>query len=494
MANRITGLASGMDVDSMVKEMMKARRASYDNMIKKRTKLEWQQEDYRTLSSKIVDFRNNKLSSFNLSSAISAKTSQVSGDANTLTINSTSSTASGALNVKVDEVATAGYNLYSFSAADKGKSLEDLGFSLSGAGASTVDVTINNKTIKINKDATLSDLSTAINASSSTLKATALYDVTSGKFSITSTQTGENQLSITDTVFSSRLSALESNAGSDAKVTINGISYNQAGNRFDLNGFDFTVKAKSASAIPTTITAVQDTSKIIDTIKSFVTEYNSLIGSINSELSEAVNRTYKPLTSDEKKEMTEDEIKQWEEKARSGTLRNDSILSGMLSNFRIAATPLIAGIVDSSGNKLSIGITTGSYSEKGKLVLDESKLRAALETEPDKVISLFTAKGTDTSPNSSTSGVFAKMSATSMTAIKSLSSKAGTSLVSSDASAAFLESSLMSTQIRAMKDQESRMLSRLNAIENQYFKQFSAMEKAISSFNTQSSALSSFSS
>lgn len=34
MANRITGLASGMDVDNLVKEMMKARRTSYDNMIK----------------------------------------------------------------------------------------------------------------------------------------------------------------------------------------------------------------------------------------------------------------------------------------------------------------------------------------------------------------------------------------------------------------------------------------------------------------------------
>lgn len=192
--------------------------------------------------------------------------------------------------------------------------------------------------------------------------------------------------------------------------------------------------------------------------------------------------------------MTDDEIKQWEEKARSGTLRNDGTLSTMLSDLRIAATSLVAGIVDGNGNKLTIGITTGTYTEKGKLVLDESKLRTALEASPDKVINLFTAKSTDTSPGSSTSGVFAKMSASSMTALKSISTKAGTSTVSSDTSAAFLESSLISAQLRTMKDQESRMLSRLNSIETQYFKQFSAMEKAISSFNTQSSALMSFTS
>lgn len=252
------------------------------------------------MSSKIVDFRNNKLSSFNMSSAISAKTSQVSGDTNTLTINATASTANGSLNVTVDKVATTGNSVYTFSAADKGKTLEDLGFALSGAGSSTVNVNINNQTIKVSKDAKLSDLAAAISTNAGTLKATALYDANSGQFSISATQTGENQLSLQDNVFTSR-TPTGGQAGTDAEVKINGISYKQASNRFAVNGFDFTVKAQSATSVPTTISAVQDTAKIIDTIKSFVTEYNSLIASVNSELSEAVNRTYKPLTAEEKK-------------------------------------------------------------------------------------------------------------------------------------------------------------------------------------------------
>ncbi|ANY66967.1 hypothetical protein BBD42_11170 [Paenibacillus sp. BIHB 4019] len=489
---RMAGLASGLQVDDMVKELMKARRTTYDNMVKKRTQLEWKQEDYRSMSTKIADFRYNKLTSFNLSSAISAKTSEVGGDTNALTLNATSSTAAGTLNVQVNQVATASNSVYTFNTTERAQSLEDLGFELSAPGADTVDVRINGKNITVSKDAKLSDLAQAINANSSNVKATALYDANTGRLSISASQTGIGQLSLQDDVFTGRVPT-SSQEGVNAEITVNGLTYEQAGNRFNINGVDFTVKAASQSGSTTTLNVVKDTTKIIDTIKSFITEYNSLIGSINTELSEEKYRTFKPLTDDEKKEMSDKEVDLWESKARSGSLKNDSILSGMVSDLRIAATSLISGIADQDGNRLSIGITTGSYSDKGKLILDETKLRTALETDADSVISLFTAKGTDTSPGSSTSGVFAKMTATTTKTLSGLREKAGTSLISSDINSAFAENSLINSQLRTMKEQESRMTARLTAIENQYYKQFSAMETAINKFNSQSSALTSFS-
>ncbi|PWW08352.1 flagellar hook-associated protein 2 [Paenibacillus cellulosilyticus] len=468
---RITGLSSGLDVDSLVKQLMKAEKTKYDNMVKKRTKTEWQQEDYRSMAAKIVDFRNNKLASFNLSSAISAKTSEVSGDTSALTINSTSSSASGTLNVTVNQVATSSSYLYSFKSGTT-------------SFATDTDITINGQKITMTAGQTMSDLADAINKSTGTYKASAIYS--NGQLSITATNTGADGLSVSgfdsDTVTADETTY----KGVNAKVTVNGVQLaEQASNKFSVNGFTFTAKNKTATDSSTTITATRDTAKIVETIKSFVSEYNSLISSINSELSEKKYYDYNPLTSDEKEEMSDDEIELWESKARSGTLHSDSTLSKMLSEFRTAATSLVAG---------GIGITTGSYSENGKLILDETKLTEALESDPDKVVNLFSAKSSDTSPSSKTSGVFAKMMDSAMDALKSMQTKAGTSTTSTDTTATFLENSLLSSQIRDMKSREEREQDRLDDLEDYYYKMFSAMETAISKYNSQASAFSSLTS
>ncbi|RIX47303.1 flagellar cap protein FliD [Paenibacillus nanensis] len=491
---RLSGFASGLDVDSMVKELMKARRTTYDNMVKNRTKVEWQQEDYRTMSSKIVDFRNNKLASYNLSNAINAKTSEVSGETNALTMNSTGSKAAGGINVTVTEVATAANTIYEFNNKNGGveKTLGELGFA--SADADNIVVKINGVEIKAAKTGTLSDLAAAINAKSSTAKASALYDAASGKFSITATKTGVTDPGTNTGLniegFSTDIGAAsefiksvdDTNKGKNAEITVNGINYKQSSNRFSINGFDFTVKAKTTTANGASITAVQDTNKIMETIKSFVNDYNSLISTIGKELSEAKYRTYAPLSADEKKEMSDKEIELWEEKARSGTLRNDSTLSKFVNELRSTTLSLVKGIKLPDGTSVSIGITTGSYTEKGKLVLDETKLRSALESNPEEVTALF----------SGSTGVFSKMRDSAMTALTSLQERAGTSLTSSDPSSSFMENSLLSNQIRQMKSREDLLLDRLKRQEDQYYKQFTAMETAINKYNSQASTFSSF--
>ncbi|MGO4547475.1 flagellar filament capping protein FliD [Paenibacillus sp. 2TAB23] len=490
---RLSGFASGLDIDAMVKELMKAKRSSYDTMIKNRTKVEWQQEDYRSISTKIVDFRNNKLSAFNLSNAMSAKTSEVSGDTAALTVNSTSPTALGSLDVRVDEVAKAANTVFKFSGGTVNgggadKTLSELGFDLTSGNLAVIE--INNVIITANGSDTLSTLAKQINAVSGSVKATALYDASSGSFSITASKTGATELDTNGATvtglavngFTATNATENFTDGKNAKVQINGIEYNQANNRFVVGGIDFTVKAKTAANSSTAIATTQDTNKTMETIKSFVTEYNNLINSVNTELSEARNRSFAPLTSEEKKEMSDKEIEQWEAKARSGTLRNDGTLSQLVSDLRTTVTSLIGGIVDGNGKKLSIGITTGGYTEKGKLVLDETKLRTALESSPDEVTALFMGS----------TGVFSKMSKSSMTALNSLSKKAGTSLVSTDLNASFKDNSALSTQIRNMKTRESSLLTRLDRMEEQYYKQFSAMESAINKYNSQSSSLGSF--
>lgn len=64
---RITGLASGMDIDQMVKDLMKVERMPLDKLKQKQQTLEWQRDDYRSLNTLFFNFRqtltNMKLTS-----------------------------------------------------------------------------------------------------------------------------------------------------------------------------------------------------------------------------------------------------------------------------------------------------------------------------------------------------------------------------------------------------------------------------------------------
>jgi len=99
-----------------------------------------------------------------------------------------------------------------------------------------------------------------------------------------------------------------------------------------------------------------------------------------------------PLTDDEKAAMSESTVESYEKKAKTGLLRNDEILSSLLSNLRTALYESIDGV---SGGIYSIGITTSSnLSDNGKLNIDETKLRDAIKADPDRVMNIFSKTST----------------------------------------------------------------------------------------------------
>lgn len=59
-----------------------------------------------------------------------------------------------------------------------------------------------------------------------------------------------------------------------------------------------------------------------------------MIDMVNGKLTEKKYRDYTPLTEEQKKDMTEKQIELWEEKAKSGLLRGDTILSGATNQMR----------------------------------------------------------------------------------------------------------------------------------------------------------------
>jgi flagellar hook-associated protein 2 len=147
-------------------------------------------------------------------------------------------------------------------------------------------------------------------------------------------------------------------------------------------------------------------------------------------------------------------------------------------------------------NLSSLGISTGEYQQRGKLIIDENKLRSALEANPDQVIGFFTQKVTEnekTPPGAlatnKDNGLFGRLSSIAMFSIQELATKAGTSRVSTTTDAAFNADSNIGEQLRLLDIRMTDMNKRMLQAENQYYKQFAAMESAINRFSAQSASL-----
>lgn len=494
---RISGFASGFDIDAMVKQLMKAHQAPVDKLKKQTTRIEWQQEAYRSVSTTLVDFRNNKLSSFGLSSSIDAKKAEITGNTAAVSATTTGASIGSVMTVEVTQLASATNVTFATGIAgtDANKLLKDV--SAWNTGTETGKVIVNGKEIAYDKNTdTIQSLVSKIN-SNKEANATAIYDSVTGKISISSKTTGAGNITLGGD-FTGRITGETYTAGKDAKALVNGLEMTSTSNQLTINGTTIQLKQLSGTNNPSVVTVSTNTDKIVETIKSFITEYNKMLELVNGKLDEERYRNYSPLTEEEQEGMTDKQIELWENKARSGLLKNDSILSQTLSSLRVAA---ISNFGDSADNYniQSIGITTGKWFEGGKLVIeDEQKLRDAIEADPDKVMQLFTAK-TAAEPasgynktNNPESGIFSRMSDILMDSLKQLSDKAGTSQTSTSLTGSFLETSLLATQKKDIDNRILDMNRRLNMLETQYYKQFTAMETAINRYNSQAGSLASF--
>lgn len=92
-----------------------------------------------------------------------------------------------------------------------------------------------------------------------------------------------------------------------------------------------TITALTESSDTITLTTANDYDGIYDTIKKFIKGYNELINEMDKLYNADSSKGYEPLTSDEKKEMSDSEIEDWEKKIKDSLLRRDSTLSDVSS-------------------------------------------------------------------------------------------------------------------------------------------------------------------
>ena len=255
------------------------------------------------------------------------------------------------------------------------------------------------------------------------------------------------------------------------------INLNDAGeltfssNQFTVNGINFDLKSKGTA----NVSVSNDVDAVMDKIKAFVTAYNGAVELMSDKLKEERHYDFPPLTDEQKKELEEDDIKKWEEKAKSGLLRGDALLFSVNQQLRSGTMARVEGLPQDLNNLSAIGITTQDYLEGGKLHIDEEKLRAALTSDLEGVMNLFTRS----SEVESQRGIAARAYEAVNRGMQSITVRAGYADAGYD-------QSFMGEEIRRMDERINTMEARLVRTEERYYRQFTAMEQALQHMNMQS--------
>ncbi len=367
-----------------------------------------------------------------------------------------------------------------------------------------IEFTINGKLFQFKSSQTLSEVITTVNGDADA-KVKMTYDQLNDKLVVESKEQGvAAKVDISDAagdgnlMYALGLHGL-SDVGADASIDYyDGTStqtITRASNDFNINGITFSLKATSAAAVEMKVAG--DATKSFDLIKNFVNKYNEIVDKINAEISETRERDYLPLTDDQRESLSESEIEKWEEKAKAGMLGNDSLLRDLLSEMR---NSLYKGIKDVDGSLYSIGITTGTWDQKGKLVLNETRLKDAIANDPDLVSDIFTKESTTAySPDLDAASRVTRDEENGIAnRINDILQDYIRTTRDSDNKKGFLieragivgdTSQYLNTlagQIKGKEDTIVTLLDRLTDKENQYYKRFTAMEKALSQMQTQS--------
>lgn len=375
----------------------------------------------------------------------------------------------------------------------------------SGQGAELI---INNEKIDgITEDSTIQDIINAVN-NNEKAGVTISYEKNTDRFVITSKHEGASGYvtvsgNVADALFGTKDAGYTVQDGKDAIIAV---QYAGSGevteivrgtNTVSVDGLNITVNGTFgydenghliADTEAVTFTAKVDTDKVVDAVKSMVDEFNKILEHVNTQVSTKPDRDYSPLTSSQKSELSEDEIKLWEEKAKEGLLFMDTDIRGLADALRFTIPDNLRTALE------NIGITVSTdYEDNGKLVLDESKLRAAVESDPEAVREALAASVQTNDDGTKTKGglitnmknIMDKYASTTGATKGILVERAG----STHSATSLLQNSLLD-QINEINDRIDTLKDRLSTEQDRYISQFSQLEMLVAQMNSQSSYLS----
>lgn len=634
---RISGMASGIDTDSVVKSMVSNYQAKIDKANQAKQTLQWKQEGYRDIIKSIKglqDYFNVTSSKYILGDSAMNINSAVS-DANSVVAATAGSTAkAGTYSVEVSQLAeqakiqgkaedsivdvkgvtdwskvvlkvgsktidfssiattatpdkavaaingqlasdptfagvSASYvndgtnsyikftntssNSVTLTASDSGKDIvlggsgKNVNSGVSGSTNLTkfgisqgtnIDFTVNGSEVKLTTDntTTLQNLMDKVKSATNGV-VTMSVDDTTGAISFQSKSYGSTS-SVTLSDKGSTLSNLGISkftaTGKDAIVKITepgkaATTTTQSSNQFTINGVSYNISNTNVGD-PANITVTANTDNVVKNFKNFIADYNAIISTINTKLTEKKNNDYAPLTDDQKSAMSESQITAWEAKAKVGVLRNDDYLKDVMTQLRgIFSSPVYSSYSSSTNNtkiplslgkygSSAIGIDTSSdVTDGGKLVLaDETKLKSVIANNLDDLKKMFNGvsntpldkkAGNDEayigSKKYMEDGLFTRMSTilTSYVATPGLGTDGTYTLSGSmnifvnkqyDYSASGTSGkNTLSDQVYGKTLSISKLKTQMSAAETRYYAKFTALETAMTKLNSQQSQLSS---
>ncbi|OPA75657.1 hypothetical protein BVG16_20195 [Paenibacillus selenitireducens] len=475
MVMRITGMGSGLDIDKLVTDLMKAERIPLDKLKQKKTTVSWTSDLYREVNTKLTALRK------------AANSIRLNGDWQNSKATSSNESA-------VSATAQAGVPLSSHSVIVKQLAT---GATITGSKQADnfdpANVTIgtdgilmlNGKEVKYSASDSVKSVMDKVNASDTGVRMN--YDELTKQVSLVTKETGALEkldlsgstgtllgtIGVSNTLASGQNAIVvfdeKKNSDSDPGITIS-----SASNTFTANGITYSFKEVTSE--PVKINVVGNDDGMVKQIQEFVDQYNSTIDLLNERSKERKSRGYSPLTDDQKSDMKETDIKNWEEQAKKGLLSNDQIIKSTLRDLR----SIISGVVSSNpeGFKVlsSIGIDTMPYSaaspnDSGKLVIDEAKLRKSIAEDAGSVVALFTNQS---------NGIASKIYDRSNSALSELIEKAGGVGTPTD--------SIITTlglQMKGINTQIDKFNTKLAMKEEYYYKLFAQMDSAVAKNNSQ---------
>lgn len=284
--------------------------------------------------------------------------------------------------------------------------------------------------------------------------------------------------------------------GSNAQMTINGVTLESSSNSFTVEGTTFSVAdvkefteddIANGTAEEITVNVSKDTSKIKETILGFVEAYNEMLDKVYEQLNTSRPKDdedyYDPLTDDQKDEMDADEITKWEEKAKTGLLYHDTTLSKVFTKIRQA----VGGANVGGMTIQALGIdTSDDIDEYGKLVInDESVLDAAIEKYGDQIANFFTdtTNGLGTVLNNAVTSAIDTNTGNNGYPKGTLTAMAGVANTRSD------RKNMIYNQISNLQSIIEKLNDRYESEQERLWKKYSTLETYISTMNNQSSSI-----
>lgn len=502
---RIPGLATGMDTNQMIKDMLSNDQSKIDKVKQNQQISTWKQDKYREIIKDVKGLYDKYFSVTSKDYILGSKS------LNTLTINSsngnviTASSSAGSSGIdykfKVESLAkepqmTSGISKSGVS-IQKNSKLKDLGLNGEVNFKISTGDGKDSKVISLSEDDTIDTLIEKINSSTQGDIKASFSDMT-GKLTIKSNSTGENSIvkivDVSKDVDGNFIEQGTSNSldflglkdidgvdvvngeikGSNSKITVMDSEGNiikelsESKNSFNIDGITYSVNGVGEAKLSST----QDVTNVVDKMKSFIEDYNKIMDSVYSTVTERKSRDYAPLTDAQKEDMTEKEIEQWEEKAKAGMLRNDSELRSFMEDIKNA---MFSPFAEAGIGLSEIGITSASdYNKQGQIELDEEKFTKALKENGD-----LTQKVT--------TGVFEKVkdvmykyagSSNSIFVKKAGVEKSSTAI-----------NNIFSNQIKKQEDQIKDLMRKMKVKEQQLYAKFAKLESTMSKLNSQMSYL-----